>query len=111
MFYTVYMMRKIPNLMRQLIGLHSLDKSQWIEIIEFAQKRNWYSKFEIIGGAVIGSIVEIPVQEIWELLKSHLSKSNESGDDHLTDLIEKIKDFPIEEVLEEIRKHLGDFFL
>ena len=29
----------------QLIGLHSLDKSQWIEIIELAQKKNWYSNW------------------------------------------------------------------
>ena len=60
---------------------------------------------------MIGAIIEIPIQEIWELLKSRISEGIENGDDQLTDLIEKIKDLPIEEVLEEIRKHLGDFIL
>ena len=93
------------------IGDLPIDESQWIKMVEFAQEKNWYSKFEIIGGAVIGAIIEMPIQEIWELLKAHLSDGIENGDDPLTDLIEKVKDLPIEEVLEEIRKHLGDFFL
>ena len=93
------------------IGDMSLDESQWIKMIEFAQEKNWYSKFEIIGGAVIGAIIEMPIQEIWELLKARLSEGIENGDDQLTDLIEKIKDLPIEEFFEEIKKHLGDFIL
>ena len=88
-----------------------LDESQWIKMIEFAQEKNWYSKFEIIGGAVIGAIIEMPIQEIWELLKARLSDGIENGDDPLTDLIEKIKDLPIEEFFEEIKKHLVDFIL
>lgn len=95
----------------KLTELFSLDESQWIEIIEFAQKKNWYSKFEIIGGVVRQAIIQISVRELWGLLKAHLSEDTESGDDHSTDLIEKIKDLPIEEILEEIRKHLGDFIL
>ena len=80
-------------------------------MIEFAQEKNWYSKFEIIGGAVIGAIIEMPIQETWELLKARLSEGIENGDDQLTDLMEKINDLPIEEVLEEIRKYLSDFIL
>ncbi len=95
----------------ELTELFSLDESQWIEIIEFAQKKNWYSKFEIIGGVVRQAIIQISVRELWGLLKAHLSENTESGDDHSTDLIEKIKDLPIEEFLEELRKHLGDFIL
>ena len=93
------------------IGDLPLDESQWIKMIEYAQEKNWYSKFEIIGGVVRQAIIQISVREVWELLKSRLSEGIENEDDHLTDLIEKIKDLPIEEVLEEIRKHLGDFFL
>ena len=93
------------------IGDLPLDESQWIKMIEFAQEKNWYSKFEIIGGVVIRTIAQISVHEIWGLLKARLSEDTESVDDHLTDLIEKIKDLPIEEFLEEIRKHFGDFFL
>lgn len=93
------------------IGDLPLDESQWIKMVEFAQEKNWYSKFEIIGGMVIQTIIQIPIRELWEILKARLSEDTESGDDHFTDLIEKIKDLPIEEVLEEIRKHFGDFFL
>ena len=102
---------ELSSMGNKSIGDLSLDESQWIKMIEFAQEKNWYAKFEIIGGAVIGAIIEMPIQEIWELLKAHLSDGIENGDDPLTDLIEKVKDLPIEEVLEEIRKHLGDFFL
>ena len=93
------------------IGDLPLDESQWIKMVEFAQEKNWYSKFEIIGGVVRQSVIQISVSEIWGLLKSRLSEGIENEDDHLTDLIEKIKDLQIEEVLEEIRKHLGDFIL
>lgn len=89
----------------------SLDESQWIEVIKFAQRRNWFSKIEIIEGAVIGSIVEIPVQEIWGLLKAYLSERNESGDDTLSKLMEKIKDLPLEDILEEIRRNFPGLLL
>ena len=99
----------------ELTELFSLDESQWIEIIKFAQKKNWYSKIEIIGGAVIRTIIQISVSEMWELLKAHLSEGTLSADDHLNNLIEKFKDLPLEEVLEEIleeiRKNMGGFFL
>ena len=95
----------------ELTDFFSLDESQWIEIIEFAQKKNWYSKFEIIGGVVKRAIIQISVSELWELLKAHLSEETQSGDDHLTNLIEKFKDLPLEEILEEIRKNIGGFFL
>ena len=91
-----------PSISNEPIGDLALDESQWIEVIKFAQQKNWYSKIEIIGGAVIGSIIEIPVQEIWELLKAHITKNDQQTD---------LKDLRIEEILEEIRKHLGDFFL
>ena len=100
-----------PSMSHEPIGDFTFDESQWIEIIKFAQQKNWYSKIEIIGGAVIGSIIEIPVQEIWELLKAHLSKSNESGDDTLSKLMEKIKDLPLEEILEEIGRIFPGLFL
>ena len=100
-----------PSRSNEPIGDLTFDESQWIKVIEFAQEKNWYSKFEIIGGVVRQAIIQISVREIWELLKSRLGEGVENEDDHLTDLIEKIKDLPIEEVLEEIRKHLGDFFL
>ena len=74
-------------------------------MVEFAQEKNWYSKFEIIGGEVRRAIIQISVRELWGLLKSHLSESNESGDDTLSKLMEKIKDLPLEEILEEIRKN------
>lgn len=95
----------------QPIGDLSLDESQWIKMIEFAQEKNWYSKFEIIGGVVIQTIIQISVREIWELLKAHLSEGIENGDDPLTDLMKKIKDLPIEDVLEEIKKYLDEFIL
>ena len=93
------------------IGNLSSDESQWIKMVEFAQEKNWYSKFEIIGGVVRQAIIQISVRELWGLLKARLSEDTENGDDHFTDLIEKIKDVPIEEILEEIRKHLGEFIL
>ena len=95
----------------KLTELFSLDESQWIEIIEFAQKKNWYSKFEIIGGVVRQAIIQISVRELWGLLKAHLSEDTESGDDHSTDFLEKIKDLPIEEVLEKIREFLPELFI
>ena len=93
------------------IGDMSFDESQWIKMVEFAQEKSWYSKFEIIGGVVRQAIIQISVRELWGLLKARLSEDNENGDDHLTDLMEKIKDLPTEEILEEIRKHLRDFIL
>ncbi len=100
---------------KELTERLSFDESQWIKIIEFAQKKNWYSKIEIIGGMVIQTIIQISVSETWELLKAHLSERGAGGNEHLTDLMDKIKDLPLEEVLEEvleeIRNNLDGFFL
>ena len=100
-----------PSMSNESIEGLSLDESQWIEIIKFAQRRNWYSKYKIIGGVLRQTIIQISLREIWDLLKARLSEGIESGDEHLTDLMEKIKDLPLEDVLEEIRKHLDGFIL
>ena len=91
-----------------------LDESQWIEIIKFAQRDNWYSKIVINKGHVIGAIIQITASEIWDAIKPHLSQGLKSGSKDVTDLMEKIKDLPLKEIsdmLEEIRKILGDYFL
>ena len=59
-------------------------------------------------------VIQLTAPEIWGVLKPHLSKAIESGNEHLTDLMEKIKNLPVEEiskVLEEIRKNIDDFLL
>ena len=94
--------------------LLSLDESQWIEIIKFAQRDNWFSKIEITPGQLILTVIQLTAPEIWDTLKPHLSEAIKSGNEHLTDLIEKIQDLPVEEILdtlEEIRKILNVPFL
>lgn len=89
----------------------ALDESQWIEIIEFAQRDNWYSKIGITKGQVILTIIQLSAPEIWELLKPHLIEGIKSGNQLLTELLEKVNDLPLEEVLEKIREILPELFL
>ena len=87
-----------------------LDESQWIKMIEFAQEKNWYSKIEINSGQVILTVIQLTAPEIWDILKPYLSEAVKSGNERLTDLIEKIQGLPVEDILdtlEEIRKILN----
>ena len=91
-----------------------IDESKWIEIVEFAQRDKWYSKIEITGGQVVLTIIQLTGPEIWRLLKPHLIEGIKSGNQHLTELLEKINNLPVEEIadiLEEIKKILDSFFL
>ena len=90
--------------------LHSLDESQWVEVIKFAQQKNRYSKIEIVKGRVVNTAWTLTPSVCFELIKLLIS----DGDQQLIYLMEKIKDLPVEEiskVLEEIYKNIGGFLL
>ena len=90
----------------ELAELLSLDESQWIEVMEFAQQKNWYSKIEITRGRVVSVVESLSISLILELVKFLLS----DGDQELIYLM----DVPVEEisrVLEEIRKKIDGFRL
>ena len=90
--------------------LHSLDESQWVEVIKFAQQKNRYSKIEIVKGRVVNTAWTLTPSVCFELIKFLIS----DGDQQLIYLMEKIKDLPvagISKVLEEIRKNIDGFLL
>ena len=89
----------------------ALDESQWVEVIKFAQRRNWFSKIEITPGQVILTVIQLTAPGIWDILKPYLREEIKSGNERLTELMEKINDLPLEEVLEKIREILPGLFL
>ena len=100
-----------PSMSNEPIGDLALDESQWIEIIKFSQRRNWFSKIEITPGQVILTVIQLTAPGIWDILKPHLSEEIKIGNERLTELMEKIKNLPLEEVLEKIREILPGLFL
>ena len=103
-----------PSMSNESIEDITFDESKWIEIVKFAQRDNWFSKIEITPGQIILTVVQLTAPEIWGILKPHLSEVVKSGNEHLTDLVKKIQDLPIEEILdtlEEIGKILNSPFL
>ena len=100
-----------PSVGNELTGDITIDNSQWIEIVKFAQRNNRYSKIKIIKGRVADIIITLSASETWEHLKPHLIKGIESGNTHLTELLEKIHDLPIEEILEKIREILPELLI
>ena len=100
-----------PSMSNEPIGDLALNESQWIEIIKFSQRRNWFSKIEITSGQVILTVIQLTAPGIWNILKPHLSEEIKNGNERLTELMEKINDLPLEEVLERIREILPGLFL
>lgn len=102
---------KQPSMNNEPIGDLALDESQWIEIIKFSQRRNWFSKIEITSGQVILTVIQLTAPGIWDILKPHLSEEIKNGNERLTELMEKVNDLPLEEALERIREILPGLFL
>lgn len=93
-----------PTKSNELIEDFSFDESKWIEIVKFAQRDNWFSKFEITSGQVTLTVIQLTAPQIWDILKPHLSEAIKSGNKHLTDLIEQIQDLPVEEILDKLEE-------
>ena len=99
------------SMSNETIGDLALDESQWIELIKFSQRRNWFSKIEITPGNAILTVIQLSAPIMWDILKPYLSEEIKSGNERLTELMEKINDLPLEEILEKIREILPGLFL